>query len=203
MNNARYLRELDFARVDFYERTGLYKKIRQKGGAVVQGACTIRYRRFVRPFSVFKITSKVNENVGQISHFLHCQGLTETIFKITQVIYRSLMSHHTNSALLHIETVTIETKKVNPLTSSTNLLSSEPKCAAICLRLCSTASFIHFSFVRKENEALILYTRVTPSGFAILYYTFDVQLFLQPQRVDPREPGRDTFFHTQGVISLR
>lgn len=59
MNNARYLRELDFARVDFYERTGLYKKIRQKGGAVVQGACTIRYRRFVRPFSVFKITSKI------------------------------------------------------------------------------------------------------------------------------------------------
>ncbi|XP_067002146.1 protein THEM6 isoform X1 [Anabrus simplex] len=59
MNNARYLRELDFARVDFYERTGLYRKIRQKGGAVVQGACTIRYRRFVRPFSIFKITSKV------------------------------------------------------------------------------------------------------------------------------------------------
>lgn len=60
MNNARYLRELDFARVDFYERTGLYKRIREKGGAVVQGACTIRYRRFVRPFSVFKITTKVN-----------------------------------------------------------------------------------------------------------------------------------------------
>ena len=60
MNNARYLRELDFARVDFYERTGLYKTIRKKGGAVVQGACTIRYRRFVRPFSIFKITSKVH-----------------------------------------------------------------------------------------------------------------------------------------------
>jgi acyl-CoA thioesterase FadM len=65
MNNARYLRELDFARVDFYERSGLYKRIRQKGGAVVQGACTIRYRRFVRPFSVFKITSKVNRNRGE------------------------------------------------------------------------------------------------------------------------------------------
>ena len=74
MNNARYLRELDFARVDFYERTGLYKKIRQKGGAVVQGACTIRYRRFVRPFSVFKITSKVNENDERISHLLHCKN---------------------------------------------------------------------------------------------------------------------------------
>ena len=80
MNNARYLRELDFARVDFYERTGLYRQIRQKGGAVVQGACTIRYRRFVRPFSVFKITSKVNRNVDRISHSLHCKGLTGNVF---------------------------------------------------------------------------------------------------------------------------
>lgn len=60
MNNARYLRELDFARVDFYERTQLYRTIRSKKGAVVQGACTIRYRRFVRPFSCYKITSKVS-----------------------------------------------------------------------------------------------------------------------------------------------
>ncbi|XP_071452463.1 protein THEM6 [Hetaerina americana] len=59
MNNARYLRELDFARVDFYERSGLYRKIREKGGAVVQGAATIRYRRFLRPFTLYKITSKV------------------------------------------------------------------------------------------------------------------------------------------------
>ncbi|XP_046674955.1 protein THEM6 [Homalodisca vitripennis] len=59
MNNARYLRELDFARVDFYERTGLYRTIRGKKGAVVQGACTIRYRRFVRPFTCYKITSKI------------------------------------------------------------------------------------------------------------------------------------------------
>ncbi|XP_039280885.1 protein THEM6 [Nilaparvata lugens] len=59
MNNSRYIRELDFARADFYERTRLYSTIRGKGGAVVQGACTIRYRRFVRPFSCFKITSKI------------------------------------------------------------------------------------------------------------------------------------------------
>jgi acyl-CoA thioesterase FadM len=84
MNNARYLRELDFARVDFYERTGLYKKIRQKGGAVVQGACTIRYRRFVRPFSVFKITSKVSDNGQQASLLLYRKGLPENVFKNTE-----------------------------------------------------------------------------------------------------------------------
>ncbi|XP_015521406.1 protein THEM6 [Neodiprion pinetum] len=59
MNNARYLRELDFARVDFYERTNLYREIRAQGSGVVQGAATIRYRRFLRPFSVYKITSKI------------------------------------------------------------------------------------------------------------------------------------------------
>lgn len=71
MNNARYLRELDFARVDFYERSGLYKAIKAKGGAVVQGACTVRYRRFIRPFSVFKIHSKVSSTITQNFHLTH------------------------------------------------------------------------------------------------------------------------------------
>lgn len=61
MNNARYLRELDFARADFYERTSLYREICSQGSGVVQGAATIRYRRFLKPLSVFKITSKVCE----------------------------------------------------------------------------------------------------------------------------------------------
>jgi acyl-CoA thioesterase FadM len=54
------LRELDFARVDFYERTSLYKTIRNKGGGIVQGAATIRYRRFIKPFSIIHITTKIN-----------------------------------------------------------------------------------------------------------------------------------------------
>ncbi|XP_034102850.1 protein THEM6 [Drosophila nasuta] len=59
MNNARYFRELDFARVDFYERTQLYRTIRRLGGSVFQGAATIRYRRFIRPFRRFKIISRI------------------------------------------------------------------------------------------------------------------------------------------------
>ncbi|KAJ0171082.1 hypothetical protein K1T71_013281 [Dendrolimus kikuchii] len=58
MNNARYLRELDFARADFYERTGLYANIRSFGGSVVQAAATIRYRRYLKPFTKFTITSR-------------------------------------------------------------------------------------------------------------------------------------------------
>lgn len=60
MNNARYLRELDFARADFYERTGLYREICSQGSGVVQGAATIRYRRFLKPLTIYKITSKVS-----------------------------------------------------------------------------------------------------------------------------------------------
>ncbi|XP_057334821.1 protein THEM6 [Microplitis mediator] len=59
MNNSRYLRELDFARADFYERTSLYREICSQGKGVVQGAATIRYRRFLKPLSIFKIKSKI------------------------------------------------------------------------------------------------------------------------------------------------
>ncbi|KAJ1528419.1 hypothetical protein ONE63_006833 [Megalurothrips usitatus] len=59
MNNARYLREVDFARIDFYQRTGLLGHISAKGGGVVQGAATIRYRRFIRPFTIFRIDTRV------------------------------------------------------------------------------------------------------------------------------------------------
>ncbi|XP_034671961.1 protein THEM6 [Drosophila subobscura] len=59
MNNARYFRELDFARVDFYERSHLYRTITGMGGSVFQGAATIRYRRFIRPFHRFNIVSRI------------------------------------------------------------------------------------------------------------------------------------------------
>ncbi|XP_033211569.1 protein THEM6 [Belonocnema kinseyi] len=59
MNNARYLRELDFARADFYERTNLYREICSQGSGLVQGAATIRYRRFLKVFCFYKITSKI------------------------------------------------------------------------------------------------------------------------------------------------
>ncbi|XP_049297840.1 protein THEM6 [Anopheles funestus] len=86
MNNARYLREIDFARVDFYERTALYRTIRSKGGSVVQGATTIRYRRFIRPFTRFTISSRIvywdNQSIfmehrflGGTDGFIHCIAL--------------------------------------------------------------------------------------------------------------------------------
>ena len=59
MNNARYLRELDFARFHYYDRSGIFGEITKKGGGAVQGASWIRYRRPLSLFSTYKVTSKV------------------------------------------------------------------------------------------------------------------------------------------------
>lgn len=59
MNNARYLRELDFARFHFYALTGIYGKIRQLGGGAVQGASSVRYRRSIPIFTPYHIETEL------------------------------------------------------------------------------------------------------------------------------------------------
>lgn len=83
MNNARYLRELDFAKVDFYERTNLYREVCVQGTGLVQGATTIRYRRFIKPLTIFRITSKIiywDENSFFMEHrFITNDGFIRAI----------------------------------------------------------------------------------------------------------------------------
>ncbi|XP_043286296.1 protein THEM6 [Venturia canescens] len=59
MNNARYLRELDFARFHYYDRTGIYAEISKRGGGAVQGASSVRYRRPLPIFAPYKVTTKL------------------------------------------------------------------------------------------------------------------------------------------------
>lgn len=59
MNNARYLRELDFARFYFWDAIGLYEEITKRGAGVVQGATSTRYRRAIPLLTPYKITTKV------------------------------------------------------------------------------------------------------------------------------------------------
>lgn len=61
MNNARYVRELDFARFHFYDRTGIYEEIVKVKGHVLQTASNIRYRRTIPLLNAYKITTKVFE----------------------------------------------------------------------------------------------------------------------------------------------
>uniref|UniRef100_U5EXY0 Protein THEM6 n=1 Tax=Corethrella appendiculata TaxID=1370023 RepID=U5EXY0_9DIPT len=59
MNNARYLRELDFARFHFYGLTGIYQKIKSRRGGAVQGASSVRYRRTIPIFNPYKIETQL------------------------------------------------------------------------------------------------------------------------------------------------
>lgn len=59
MNNARYVRELDFARFHYYAVTGLYEAVRRKRGGAVQGASSVRYRRTIPIFSAYRIETRL------------------------------------------------------------------------------------------------------------------------------------------------
>ncbi|XP_026462589.1 protein THEM6-like [Ctenocephalides felis] len=59
MNNARYLRELDFARFHYYDRSGIYAAIRQRGGGALQGASSVRYRRTIPIFTMYKVETQL------------------------------------------------------------------------------------------------------------------------------------------------
>ncbi|XP_063986676.1 protein THEM6 [Diachasmimorpha longicaudata] len=59
MNNARYLRELDFARFHYYDRSGIYGEVMRRGGGAVQGASSTRYRRALGILTPYKVTTKL------------------------------------------------------------------------------------------------------------------------------------------------
>lgn len=69
MNNARYLRELDFARFHFYALTGLYERIKEQGGGAVQGASSIRYRRSIPILNPYKVTTRVSISFSNCNPF--------------------------------------------------------------------------------------------------------------------------------------
>ncbi|KAG7453747.1 hypothetical protein JOB18_006561 [Solea senegalensis] len=59
MNNSRYLRECDFARLHFYTQNRLLLALFQLGGRMVVGASTIRYRRSLAIWEPFEIQTKI------------------------------------------------------------------------------------------------------------------------------------------------
>jgi len=59
MNNARYVRELDFARFHYYALTGLYEEIKKSKGGAVQGASSVRYRRTIPIFTSYRVETKL------------------------------------------------------------------------------------------------------------------------------------------------
>ncbi|XP_062843854.1 protein THEM6-like [Trichomycterus rosablanca] len=59
MNNARYLRECDFARISLYARNGVLKATRALGANLVVGASTVRYRRPLCIGETFELRTRI------------------------------------------------------------------------------------------------------------------------------------------------
>lgn len=75
MNNARYVRELDFARFHFYDRSGLYHEIMKVKGHALQSASFVRYRRTIPIFTPYKVTTKLIYYTDKVM-FLEQQFIT-------------------------------------------------------------------------------------------------------------------------------
>jgi acyl-CoA thioesterase FadM len=58
MNNSRYLREYDFARMEHGARTGLLEEVLRQGGNFPVSAITVRYRLPAMLFSPYKIVTQ-------------------------------------------------------------------------------------------------------------------------------------------------
>lgn len=59
MNNARYLRECDFARLSYYIRNRMFKAFHAFGARMVVGALTARYRRSLGLGEAFELRSRI------------------------------------------------------------------------------------------------------------------------------------------------
>lgn len=59
MNNARYVMMLDLGRLDHWIRSGLWDELNKLDYSAVVGAQTIRYRRSLKPWEKFTLTSTI------------------------------------------------------------------------------------------------------------------------------------------------
>lgn len=83
MNNARYLREIDFARVDFYMSTGIWNTIAKNKGSIVISSINLRFRRFIQIFGRFQVTTKVvywDDKSIFLEHRFVCKNFVHAIF---------------------------------------------------------------------------------------------------------------------------
>ncbi|XP_070492973.1 protein THEM6-like [Chironomus tepperi] len=92
MNNARYLRELDLARIDFFLRTGLYDEVRRNKGQTVLFNANVRFRKFIPIFGKFKISTKVlywnDDNLFLEHKFIGPNGVIHAIFLCQQMFMK-------------------------------------------------------------------------------------------------------------------
>ncbi|XP_023172172.2 protein THEM6-like [Drosophila hydei] len=91
MNNARYLRDLNFANIHYYITTDVYNIVCQSGGSIIISATTIRYRRFLPLFQPYKVDTRLiwwddkamyfeQQFVSLFTGFVHAIALSKHLF---------------------------------------------------------------------------------------------------------------------------
>ncbi|CAG0916191.1 unnamed protein product [Notodromas monacha] len=95
MNNARFLRELDFARIDFFVRLGALRIIRAAGNTVWVGASTIRYRKPIYLFSPYRIRTRIahwdshdvylSHRFESLNGFVHAIGYSKLVIPKVEI----------------------------------------------------------------------------------------------------------------------
>ncbi|XP_010864851.1 protein THEM6 [Esox lucius] len=94
MNNARYLRECDFARFSLYSRNGVFKACRALRATLVVGATTIRLRRALFLGEAFELRTRIvvwDEKAFYLEQrFVSCRdGLVAAVMFCKQNVIRS------------------------------------------------------------------------------------------------------------------
>ena len=146
MNNARYLREVDFARTDFLTRTGLWQRLREKGGSLFQGATSIRYRRFIRLFSLYHITTQV-VYWDESSFYTEHRFISKHDNFIRAIIYG-----RTKIVNCNVEELMADLMK-NPLTKTSNDIRLKPECPPE-IKLWDESTMVSRTKLRASSESV-------------------------------------------------
>lgn len=59
MNNSKYFKEFDLARIDMAAQIGFLEVLKKHGGVFVVGAGNIRYKKSLKLFQTFKISTRI------------------------------------------------------------------------------------------------------------------------------------------------
>ncbi|XP_014669007.1 PREDICTED: protein THEM6-like isoform X1 [Priapulus caudatus] len=95
MNNARYLRELDFARTHMLFSSGLWKTLKHLKAGVVVGSNTIRYRREINLFQLYNIHTQIKywDEKSLYIEQRYINTKDKFVFAIAIICFRVLSKH--------------------------------------------------------------------------------------------------------------
>ncbi|XP_078493861.1 protein THEM6 [Ciona intestinalis] len=103
MNNARYLRELDFARTAYYGDSGLILYLQSSGVRLIMSACVVRYRKSLQPFQRFRVTTKItywDDDSFYFQHSFLSRFKTHPDFVYATILTKMHCSNQTPSEIL-------------------------------------------------------------------------------------------------------